>query len=462
MDAQESDHKNPPDPSDGTAHRDEDKLYRVWPNPDKHRSVLSKPLTTHLNSPPPEAFGRGVLENAPEAFGRTESREQEDKKEKSQDKDGEKDKKREDSKEKDKKDDEKKDKKDDEDKEPKKPPFYKRPILMTILALVLIVAIVGGIIYWLYARQFETTDDAFIDGHIIAISPDVAATVASVYIDDNWVVKRGQLLVQLDPRDYQAVVDQMTANVSAARDRSAQASVELDASLAGITDAQAQVTIAQTNAENASLNYHRYAALSLQARSQEQFDNVIAAHRSADAQVLQAKARLVSAQATADSSRSAVITAGAEIKVAEANLHQAQINLAYCRIVAPEDGLITSKDVEPGSYVEKAQPLFSIVQTDTWVVANFKETQLKLIRINQPATVEVDAIGGKIFQGHVDSIQNGTGSRFSLLPAENATGNWVKVVQRVPVKIVLDNASPQDRQELLSPGLSVEASIKVR
>ena len=132
---------------------------------------------------------------------------------------------------------------------------------MIILAVVLVLAIVVGIIYWLYARQFETTDDAFINGHIIAISPNVAATVAAVHIDDNWVVKCGQLLVELDPRDYQAVVDQMAANVIAAHDRAHEANVQLDAARAGITDAQAQVTIAQTNAENAALNYNRYAAL---------------------------------------------------------------------------------------------------------------------------------------------------------------------------------------------------------
>ncbi|HEY1686016.1 MAG TPA: HlyD family secretion protein [Tepidisphaeraceae bacterium] len=449
----------------GDARRHPDTPHHTWSQP-QHRP---HPIHSASQLPSPEAFGRGVSENAPEAFGSPDARKREEEKEKKdgdQEKDSpgkDKDKSEKDSKQsEDKKDQKKEDDKKKEDEKPKKPPFYKRPVPMIILGVVLILAIVCGVIYWLYARQFESTDDAFINGHIIAISPNVAATVAKVYIDDNYYVKRGQLLVQLDPRDYQAVVDQMTANLSAAKDRATQANVQLDATRAGITDAQAQVTIAQTNAENAALNYHRYATLSPEARSQQQLDDAFAAHRSADAQVEQAKARLNTAEANAAASASAVTTAAAEIKLAQANLEKAQINLGYCQITAPEDGMITRKDVEPGSYVETGQPLFSIVPRNVWVTANFKETQLKLMKVGQPVTIKIDAYGSHEFQGHVDSIQNGTGARFSLLPAENATGNWVKVVQRVPVKITFDNNEEEKTQYQLAPGLSVEPKVKVR
>lgn len=432
----------------------------------KPPSSIPRPSPAPMAGQPPEAFGQGVRENAPEAFGCPESRKQEEDREQEKNDEDEKENKKEKPEEKKKTSDKEKQsrdkKKGDEKKEPEKPPFYKRPVPMIILGIVLVLAIVGGVIWWLYARQFESTDDAFINGHIIPISPNVSATVAVVHIDDNYQVKKGELLVELDPRDYQAVVDQADANLAAAHDKADQARMQLDAARAGVTDAEAQIVIAKTNAENALLNYNRFAQLSPRARSQEQLDNATAAHKSADAQVQQAEAKLASAQANLANAAAAVVTADAGIKLAEANLDAAKINLGYCKIYAPEDGRITRKDVEPGSYVEKGQPLFSIVPTNVWVVANFKETQLKLMKVGQPVTIKIDAYGGQEFHGHVDSIQNGTGSRFSLLPAENATGNWVKVVQRVPVKIVFENDEEQKTQYLLAPGLSVEPKVRVR
>jgi membrane fusion protein (multidrug efflux system) len=345
---------------------------------------------------------------------------------------------------------------------PKKRPFYKRPVLMAFLGLLLVVGIVAAVVWWMHARKYVSTDDASIDGHIIQISPDVSADVAAVYINDNWHVKKGQLLVTLDPRSFQAVVDQAMAGLAAARAKADQAQVQLSAARAEIVETQAAVVIAKTNAENATLNYQRFAALSPRARSQQQLDNALATHKSADAQIQQAEAKVLAARADADGAEAAVTTARAQIKVAQADLDQAKIDLGYCRIVAPEPGMITRKAVEPGSYVEKGQPLFAIVPTNVWVVANFKETKLGRIRIDQPVTIKIDAYSGHVFHGRVDSIQNGTGSRFSLLPPENATGNWVKVVQRVPVKITFDDNQAQETKYLLAPGLSVEAKVKVK
>ena len=197
-------------------------------------------------------------------------------------------------------------------------------------------------------------------------------------------------------------------------------------------------------------------------RSQQQLDNASAAQKTAAAQVAQANARLTAAEASAADAQAAIKTSHASADRAAADLQQAKINLGYCTIAAPEDGMITKKNVEPGMYVDKAQPLFSIVPNNVWVTANYKETQLDLIRVGQPVTIKVDAYTDREFHGKVDSIQNGSGARFSLLPPENATGNYVKVVQRVPVKIVFDSGETEDKDHVLGPGMSVFPEIKVR
>ena len=355
--------------------------------------------------------------------------------------------------------------KDDEakkDEQPKGPPFYKRPVPMLILGVVLIVGIVGGVLWWLHARQFESTDDAFVDGHVIPISPKVAALVSSVHIDDNTAVKKGDVLIELDPRDFQVVLDQMKAAESSARSKLARAMTQLNVTKANVTDTQAGVTVAEAGAQNTKNDYQRFLSLDERARSKQQLDNATAAERTAVAQVEQAKAKLTAAQAQVADAEQAIKTAEADVQRSIEDVRQAAINLSYCTLIAPEDGRITRKSVEPGQYVQVAQPLFSIVPTNVWVTANFKETQLENMRVGQAVDIKIDAYSDKEFHGKVDSIQNGTGSRFTLLPAENATGNYVKVVQRVPVKIILDSGDTTDPNHLLAPGLSVFPSVRVR
>lgn len=414
-----------------------------------------------------EAFGRvrnGQAERPPEAFGRGKPAERRKKQDAD---DGEKD----DPKEKDEKDDpdQKKqgkdkgaDEKEKEDDQPKKPPFYKRPLLMTILIAVVLVLVIGGVLLWLYLRQFESTDDAFIDGHVVQISPKVAEVVKAVHIDDNWHVKAGDVLIELDPRDEQAALEQAKAAESAARGKLEQAQTQVQVAQAKIGEADAQVTVAKTNAENAERDFQRFIALDARARSQQQIDNATAAQRSSAAQVQQAQANLAGAKAQVADAGQAVKTAQADVAKAAADVLRAQLNLGYCRITAPVDGIVTRKNVEPGQYVQVAQPMFSIVPTDVWVTANFKETQLDRMRVGQPVDVKVDAYSGMTLHGKVDSIQNGTGQRFTLLPPENATGNYVKVVQRVPVKIVIDPGDLANTRDLLAPGLSVTPKIRVR
>ncbi|MGA2443361.1 MAG: HlyD family secretion protein [Tepidisphaeraceae bacterium] len=343
-----------------------------------------------------------------------------------------------------------------------RPPLFKRPLAVTVLLVLAVAAGIAGLVYWLHARQYESTDDAFIEGHVIAVSPKVSATVQRVYIDDNSRVNKGDLLVELDSRDYAAALAQAQGNEASAQGRLREAQAQVPISRAGIDQAQAELLVAQANAQNAQSDLDRFLSLDVQARSKQQLDNATAAQRSTAAQVEAAKAKIAAAQAQLVDAQTAVLTAEGNLQAAQAALQQARNNLGYCKIYAEADGVITRKDIEPGAYVQVAQPMFSIVQYDVWVVANFKETQLAYIVPGQPADISVDAYPGRHVTGKVQSIQNGTGSRFTLLPPENATGNYVKIIQRVPVKIELDAHQNDDSDHLLSPGMSVEPSIKVR
>jgi membrane fusion protein (multidrug efflux system) len=264
-------------------------------------------------------------------------------------------------------------------------------------------ALAGAVAYGLSIRGWESTDDAAIEADIVSVSPRVAGHVARVLIQDNQLVKKGDLLVEIEARDYQTRVDQARARLNGAT---------------------AQKLKAQADAA-------RYQALFARGEASKQtLDNAVAAE----------------AAAVADAD------------AAQADLRQAELNLSYTRITAPRDGRITHRAVEEGNYVPVGESLLALVPSEAWVVANFKETQLKSMRPGQRAEISVDAYSGKL-SGHVDSIQAGTGARFSVLPPENATGNYVKILQRVPVKIVLD--SPAEAGKVLGPGMSVDASVKV-
>jgi membrane fusion protein (multidrug efflux system) len=345
---------------------------------------------------------------------------------------------------------------------PAKPPFYKRPLLMMgIVCGVMVVAIVA-VVLWLYLRQYQSTDDAFIQGHVTPISPKVAALVSEVKVDDNNYVHTGQVLVQLDDRDFKNALKTSVANEAAMLGELTQAKSNLEVANAGVEEAQAELTVAQVNFENADRNFKRYQALDARATSREQLDNVSAEERGNAAQVKQAQAKVAQMQAQVAAAASQIQIAQGNYDRAVSDRQQAELNLSYCTIVSPQDGYITRKSVEPGSYVTVGQSLFSTVPKDVWIIANFKETQLDLMRPGQPVEVHVDAYPDKTFHGKVDSIQAGTGAQFSLLPPENATGNYVKVVQRVPVKIVFDPGETDDPNHILGVGLSVEPSVKVR
>jgi membrane fusion protein (multidrug efflux system) len=311
-----------------------------------------------------------------------------------------------------------------------------------------------------YLRQvapFESTDDAFIDGHIIGISPQVSGLVAAVHVDDNQVVHKGDLLVELDGTDYQVALSQAQGAEAAAKGKLAQAQAGVTAAESAVPEAQASLHATQASLDNAGTELKREQGVDARARSQKDLDAAIATGKTSAAALERAQAQVRVAEAQVLQARANVTAAQGDLGKAQADTRKAQVNLDHCRIFAAADGRISGKAVDAGAYVTPANPLFQIVPSQVWVVANFKETQLKHMHAGQPVQVSVDAFPSLTLSGRVDSIQSGTGSRFSVIPTENATGNFVKVVQRVPVKILLDH----DQLGQLAPGMSVEPKVRV-
>ena len=340
----------------------------------------------------------------------------------------------------------------------------KRPIVLLVL---LSLALIGGTIaaiYAVHASHFQSTDDAFIEGRTVTISPQISALVKVVRVDDNQQVRAGDVLVELDDTDYQVALEQAKATKGAMEGKLEQARSEINGAIASRDQASAEVEVATANSTNAVADYGRFTELSKKnpgAVSKQQMDAAVAAWQSSTAQVKQARAKQGNAEAEIATKTATANAAAADVRKAEADVHKAQVNLGYCTVRAVEAGKITRKNVEPGSYVQTGEQLFALVPSQVWVVANFKETQLEKMRMNQAVTISVDAYPDLQLHGHVQSIQAGTGSRFSMLPAENATGNFVKVVQRVPVKILIDEKN-SDADHLLTPGMSVLPEVDVR
>lgn len=366
-------------------------------------------------------------------------------------------------------------------------PFYRQTWFFIVAALVLVAGAWWGISHLRYSSHHETTDDAFIEGHAVRVSPRAAGQVLKVYVQDNQQVKPGQLLLEIDPRDYQARLAQARAAVVSAeaqrntsrkaaearRSVIAQQRAQLAAAEATQAQTQAEAAAAEAQAANAARDERRYAELyETDAVSRQRYDQAATAARTAAAQAEAARRRTQTALAQARQAAAVVAQAQndyrqateqisvseAQIGEAQAAAEQAALQLSYTKIYATEAGRVTSKAVDEGQTVAVGQHLLLIAYGQLWVTANFKETQLTDMRVGQPTLLEVDAYPGQQFRGRVESFQRGTGARFSLLPAENATGNYVKVVQRVPVKIVFDG---QPDLHLLAPGMSVVPEVDI-
>lgn len=327
-----------------------------------------------------------------------------------------------------------------------------------ITVAVLVVGLCGAFYYLRFVAPYESTDDAFIESHVTPLAPQVGGRVTQLFVKDNQEIKQGEDLLQIDPTDFQIKLDQERANLAAAKSRLEQANAQSTVDQARVEQEKASVVAIQAAAKQAAADNKRYQAVGTFGISESQLELAETQARSAEAQVDAARNKELAAEAQASLDKTLIQTAVAEVQRCEAAVRQAEQNLSYTHVKAPEAGLVTHRTVEPGAYVQTGQPLLAIVSHHLWVVANFKETQLTHMRSGQPVELKVDAYPEMKFKGHIDSIQSGTGPRFSLFPPENASGNYVKVVQRVPVKIEFDDVQSS---VVLGPGMSVVPEVRV-
>jgi membrane fusion protein (multidrug efflux system) len=343
----------------------------------------------------------------------------------------------------------------------KKPNPLKNPKVLIIGGIVLLVLAVGGVLYWLHARQYQSTDDAFVDTHIVRLAPQVPGQVLRVLVDDNAVVKAGQVLVEIDASSARAALDQAEAQRGQALAQLGQARAQIGVSKATYRQARDQAAGLQAQADSANRDAQRLTGLlatTPRAVAAQQVDQTVAQARSATAQRDAALRQADGAQAQVRATLTQIEGAQATLKAAEASIAENQLTLGRTQLVAPVAGYVSQKSVAPGGYVQPGQQLLALVPLQMWVTANFKETQLKLMRVGQPVDMSIDACPTRLY-GKVVSIQRGAGQAFALLPSENATGNYVKVVQRVPVKIAFGDVP---KTCPLGPGLSVQPRVKVR
>jgi membrane fusion protein (multidrug efflux system) len=382
-----------------------------------------------------------------------------------------------------------------------------------VIGVVLVLVIAAVFFYW-RSTFTEDTDDAQVDGNLYQVSSRITGHVVKVYVDDNQTVQAGQLLAEIDPTDYQVALEQAQADLASVQAQYVQASVnvpitqvtvgtgvsnassDVKGSAGQVAQAQKQVEAAnariaqaQANAQKAQLDVDRYTPLvQKDVISKQQFDAAVAQAAASKASVLEAESdalgaqnavetaqqKLVQARAQSQQSvknapgqikveQSRATAAAAAVKQAQARVDQAQLNLSYTHITAPTAGIVNKKNVEMGANLATGQDLMTIIPlTDLWVTANFKETQLARMRTCQAVTLKVDAYGGRKFSGRITQIGGATGSMLSLFPPENATGNYVKVVQRIPVRIDFTNLQQEDGDFVLRPGLSVTPEVSVK
>lgn len=320
-----------------------------------------------------------------------------------------------------------------------------------ILCAILLLGAWSGLRWLVHTRTEITTDNAFIEAHIYPVSPRISGTVTAVLVRDNQLVKKGDLLVELDASDYRVAVEKAEAELGIAGNETSGDRLQVAASRAALQSARAQQQQAKLDLKRGSTLFDK------EVIPREHLERLQTALQVADARMKQAEEQVRKDEAVAGVGTESV--GKTHIRKQQAVLAESRLKLGYTRIVAPADGYITRKGIEPGSTVQPGQALMAVVPlADSWIIANYKESQLTHIKPGQNVTFKVDAYPGQTFKGTVDSIMAGTGAAFSLLPPENATGNYVKVVQRIPVKILIDRGS--DPQRLLRVGMSVEPAVQ--
>jgi len=340
-------------------------------------------------------------------------------------------------------------------------PRKKRKGKLVVIGVVGLVVLIAVVVYYIhFIAPYESTDDAFIDGYVTVVSSRVPGQVERLLVADNQRVKEGEVLLELDPRDYETSLANAKADLATARSKWDEAQAQVKVSDAKVAQAQAAVTAAEAENHRAADDLNRYESVESRAVSKSAFDLAQAQARSAKADLESAGSLVKAAQAQEVLSEAAVETAAAAVQLGEAKVRQAELNLSYTKIIAPVGARVTARTVDVGNYVQPGQALLALVPTNVWVTANFKETQLTYMRPGDSVQVHVDAYPDQNLKARVDSLQAGTGARFSLLPPENAVGNYVKVVQRVPVKIIFEEMLPTNLD--IAPGMSVEPEVKVK
>jgi membrane fusion protein (multidrug efflux system) len=359
--------------------------------------------------------------------------------------------------------------------EPLEPEKKRNPLVFLILALVLLAGGYYGYTRYKFAQAHESTDDAQVEGDVYPVLPRVSGPVMKVYVDDNQIVKKGDTLVTIDKADYIQRVNAAQAALMAAQAQVTAARAGVGSAQAGVGTAQANVRTAQTTIGVSAANRARLQqdlARSVKLRNQDiipqsEYDAVSANLKATSAQqstaqdqVSVARNQVTAAQQQVAQAQQQVAVAQAVVKQRQTDLDNAKLQLSYTTLLSPADGIVSRKSVQPGQVVQPGQQLIGLVSSGkTWVLANFKETQLENMKVGQPVKLEVDAYPNEDFEGHIESLSAATGARFALLPPDNSTGNFVKVTQRVPVKIVLNKEDPQHP---LRTGMSVNAIVTVK
>lgn len=331
-------------------------------------------------------------------------------------------------------------------------------------AIVIAVAVMGGRMWW-RSHYFETTDNAFLEGNVSLVSPRVAGTVAKVLVKDNQRVQAGDLLIELDQADHHIKVDQIVAQMAAVDAQIQQVDAQITQAQAEAASANSQVARTVAQSTRAQADAQRYTSLyaeDMKAVARQEVDAAIATRDSTASDWRAQKEQALAAQAKMASVMSSKVTWQAQKKVLQTQLQDAQLQLGYNKVYAPVSGRIGKKNIEVGSRIQPGQQVLAIVQDGVWVTANFKETQLAELIPGQEVSVRIDAIAGQHFVGHVDSFSPASGAHFSLLPPDNATGNFTKIVQRIPIKVTLDPAVLKMYSERLAPGMSALVEIDLR
>ena len=314
---------------------------------------------------------------------------------------------------------------------------FKKRFVFIPLGIIAVIALAFVIIYSL---QFETTDDAYVENHMVQVAPRVAGQIVKVYVTDNQHVKAGDLVAEIDSADYAVKANEAKAAYERA--------------LAAQKVAKANYNAAQISIENARIDYERYQKLyETGAVSKQQLDMAQTKYQTSQANLVSADENVMSEAKNK--------VADADIKVLKAKMDKADLDLSYTKIYAPQDGTVSGKRAEVGAYVQPGSPLFAIVPNEVWIVANFKENQVGKMKQDMPVDIKIDAYPNKTFKGKIDSIQRASGAKSSLFPPENAVGSFVKIVQRIPVKIVFDEEINPEEYNII-PGMSVIPKVKVK